>query len=128
MVCLGSLTKTSSRTRPSSEVIQARSMVVDENERGVFRCERLVGAGWLGHDILLQKGKVSCDCAPAVRRQMSSTGARGAGRAVLGLHCPHRGASADPGTLIRRPLLDIRAVKSSILERNVLRIGDVFAL
>jgi len=25
-------------------------------------------------------------------------------------------------------LLDIRAVKSSILERNVLRIGDVFAL
>ena len=30
--------------------------------------------------------------------------------------------------LIRRALLDIRAVKSSILERNVLRIGDVFAL
>jgi hypothetical protein len=27
-----------------------------------------------------------------------------------------------------RALLDIRVVKSSILERNVLRIGDVFAL
>jgi hypothetical protein len=45
-----------------------------------------------------------------------------------GLHCRHRGAAADPGPLIRRPLLEIRAVKSSILERNVLRIGDVFAL
>jgi hypothetical protein len=44
------------------------------------------------------------------------------------LHCRHRGAAADPGPLIRRPLLEIRAVKSSILERNVLRIGDVFAL
>jgi hypothetical protein len=40
----------------------------------------------------------------------------------------HRGAAADPGPLIRRALLDIRAVKSSILERNVLRIGEVFAL
>jgi hypothetical protein len=38
------------------------------------------------------------------------------------------GATAEPGPLIRRALLDIRAVKSSILERNVLRIGDVFAL
>jgi hypothetical protein len=46
----------------------------------------------------------------------------------LGLHCRHRGAAADPGPLIRRALLEIRAVKSSILERNVLRIGDVFAL
>ncbi len=44
------------------------------------------------------------------------------------LHSRHRGAAADPGPLIRRALLDIRAVKSSILERNVLRIGDVFAL
>jgi hypothetical protein len=43
-------------------------------------------------------------------------------------HSPHRGAAADHGLLIRRPLLEIRAVKSSILERNVLRIGDVFAL
>jgi hypothetical protein len=40
----------------------------------------------------------------------------------------HRGATADLGPLIRRALLDIRGVKSSILERNVLRIGDVFAL
>jgi hypothetical protein len=32
------------------------------------------------------------------------------------------------GPLIQRALLGIRAVKSSILERNVLRIGDVFAL
>src|SRR4029077_7538901 len=30
--------------------------------------------------------------------------------------------------LIRRALLDIRPVRSSILERNVRRIGDVFAL
>jgi hypothetical protein len=44
------------------------------------------------------------------------------------LHSRHRGAAADPGPLIWRALLDIRAVKSSILERNVLRIGDVFAL
>jgi hypothetical protein len=28
-------------------------LVVDEDERGVFRRERLVGAGLLGHDILL---------------------------------------------------------------------------
>jgi hypothetical protein len=47
---------------------------------------------------------------------------------LLGLRSRHRGAAADPGPLIRRALLDIRAVKSSILERNVLRIGDVFAL
>jgi len=40
----------------------------------------------------------------------------------------HRGAAADPGPLIRRALLDIRPVRSSILERNVRRIGDVFAL
>jgi hypothetical protein len=44
------------------------------------------------------------------------------------LHSRHRAAAADRGPLIRRALLDIRAVKSSILERNVLRIGDVFAL
>jgi hypothetical protein len=36
--------------------------------------------------------------------------------------------AADAGPLIRRALLDIRVVKSSILERKVLRIGDVFAL
>jgi hypothetical protein len=30
------------------------------------------------------------------------------------LHSRHRGAAADPGPLIRRALLDIRAVKSSI--------------
>src|SRR6266545_1924519 len=45
-----------------------------------------------------------------------------------GLHCGHRVAAADPGPLIQRALLEIRAVKSSILERNCLRIGDVFAL
>jgi hypothetical protein len=45
-----------------------------------------------------------------------------------GLHSRHRGAAADPGPLVRRAVLDIRAVKSSILERNVLRIEDVFAL
>jgi hypothetical protein len=30
-------------------------LVVNEDERGVFRCQRFVGAAWLGHDILLQK-------------------------------------------------------------------------
>jgi hypothetical protein len=45
-----------------------------------------------------------------------------------GLHSRHRAAAADRVPLIRRALLDIRAVKSSILERNVVRIGDVFAL
>ena len=45
-----------------------------------------------------------------------------------GLRSHHRGAAADPGPLIPRASLDIRAVKSSILERNVFRIGDVFAL
>jgi hypothetical protein len=44
------------------------------------------------------------------------------------LRSRHRGAAADPGPLVRRAVLDIRAVKSSSLERNVLRIGDVFAL
>ena len=34
----------------------------------------------------------------------------------------------DQAPPVPRPLLEIRAVKSSILERNVLRIGDVFAL
>ena len=43
-------------------------------------------------------------------------------------YCRHRGAAADPGLVIRRDLLKIRGVKSSILARNVLRIGDVFAL
>jgi len=27
-------------------------LVVDEDERGVFRCKRLIGADWVGHDIL----------------------------------------------------------------------------
>ena len=44
------------------------------------------------------------------------------------LRSRHRGAAADPGPLVRSALLDVRAVRSSILERNVRRIGDVFAL
>ena len=40
----------------------------------------------------------------------------------------YRFAAADPGSLIRRALLDICAVNSSILERSSLRIGEVFAL
>ena len=48
--------------------------------------------------------------------------------ALPGLHFRHSGAAADPGPLIRRTLLEIRAIKSSILERNIFRIGDVFAL
>jgi hypothetical protein len=37
-------------------------------------------------------------------------------------------AATDPGPRVRRALLDICAVKSSILERSSLRIGEVFAL
>jgi hypothetical protein len=44
------------------------------------------------------------------------------------LHSRYRFAAADPGPLIRRALLDVRAVNSSILERNSLRTGEVFAL
>jgi hypothetical protein len=44
------------------------------------------------------------------------------------LHVQHRFGAADPGPVIRRALLDIWAVKSSILERRSLRIGEVFAL
>ena len=44
------------------------------------------------------------------------------------LHVRHRFGAADPGPVIRRALLDIWAVKSSILERSSLRIGEVFAL
>jgi hypothetical protein len=44
------------------------------------------------------------------------------------LHSRHRGAAADPGPLIGRASLDIRSVNSSILERNSLRIGEVFEL
>jgi hypothetical protein len=44
------------------------------------------------------------------------------------LHVRHRFGAADPGPVIRRALLDIWAVKSSILERRSLRIGEVFAL
>jgi hypothetical protein len=44
------------------------------------------------------------------------------------LHSRHRGAAADPGPLIGRTSLDIRSVNSSILERNSLRIGEVFEL
>ena len=45
-----------------------------------------------------------------------------------GLHCRYRAAAAGAGPLIRGALLDTRVIKSSILERNILRIGDVFAL
>jgi hypothetical protein len=44
------------------------------------------------------------------------------------LHSRYRFAAADPGPLVRSALLDICAVKSSILERSSLRIGEVFAL
>jgi hypothetical protein len=44
------------------------------------------------------------------------------------LHSRHRGAAADPSRLIRRASVDIRSVNSSILERNSLRIGEVFEL
>lgn len=43
------------------------------------------------------------------------------------LHSRHRGVATDPGPLIGRALSE-RVVKSSILERNSLRIGDLFAL
>lgn len=46
----------------SASAVGLRSLVADEDERSVFRCERPVGACWVGHDILLQKRKVSCDC------------------------------------------------------------------
>src|SRR5260370_30110335 len=42
------------------------------------------------------------------------------------LHSRHRGAATDPGPLIGRGLSE-RVVKSSILERNSLRIGDLFS-
>ena len=42
-------------------------LVVNEDERGVFRGERLVGARLLGHDILLRKRKVICGCGERVR-------------------------------------------------------------
>jgi hypothetical protein len=48
-----------------------------------------------------------------------------AAAAFTARHSRHRGAAAGPGPLIRRALLE---VKSSILERNSLRIGEVFAL
>jgi len=51
----------------------------------------------------------------------------GVGMPLRGPAAPHR-AGADPGRLIRRALLDIGAVKSPILERNSLSIGEVFAL
>jgi hypothetical protein len=63
-----------------------------------------------------------------IRLATNDLGARGAGPRCHSRHWRHRGAAADPGPLIRRVLLDIRAVKSSILERNSLRIGEVFAL
>ena len=44
------------------------------------------------------------------------------------VHVRHRFGAADPGPVIRRALLDIWEVKSSILERSSLRIGEVFAL
>jgi hypothetical protein len=40
----------------------------------------------------------------------------------------HRGAEAAPAPRIQSALLDIPALKSSILVRNSLRIGEVFAL
>jgi hypothetical protein len=44
--------------------------------------------------------------------------------------CPsrHCGVAADPNPLTPRDLLGNAVVKSSILERNSLRIGEVFAL
>src|SRR5260370_39001404 len=45
-----------------------------------------------------------------------------------GLHCRYRAAAAGAGPLIRGALLDTRVIKSSILERTILRIGDGFAL
>ena len=35
-------------------------LVVDEDQRGVFRCERLVRADRVGHDVLSCRGKVGC--------------------------------------------------------------------
>jgi hypothetical protein len=44
------------------------------------------------------------------------------------LHSRYRFAAADPGPVVRRALLDVWALKSSTLERNSFRIGDLFAL
>jgi hypothetical protein len=45
-----------------------------------------------------------------------------------GLTHRHRDGATDCAYVARRAALDIRMVNSSILERNVLRMGDVFAL
>src|SRR6476659_9000597 len=40
-----------SNANPSHEA----DLVIDKDERGVFRSKRLVGTCWIGHDIFLQK-------------------------------------------------------------------------
>jgi hypothetical protein len=54
--------------------------------------------------------------------------ALGAGLVAPGLIAVIAAESPIPVQSFAAPFLDIRAVKSSILERNVISIGDVFAL
>ena|SRR2546426_4305552 len=63
-----------------------------------------------------------------IRLPTNDLGARESRPGSHSLHSRHRGVAADPCPLIRRALLEIRAVKSSILERNSLRMGEVFSL
>ena len=64
----------------------------------------------------------------ATNKRSLSRGGHDRGRALHSVHSRHRGATAVRGPLIGRASLDVRSVNSSILERNSLRIGEVFDL
>jgi hypothetical protein len=85
-------------------------LVVDEDERGVFRRERLVGAVLLGHDFLLQERKVSCGCGERCDAKHCRGGAEPRGLKKL---TPFHPASLDFGPLHRE-----RDCRSSICARE----------
>jgi hypothetical protein len=47
-------------------------LMIDQDECGVVGCERVVGPGWVGHGILLEKRKMSCGCRGRGTKQLAA--------------------------------------------------------
>src|ERR1700733_15957099 len=82
-------------------------LVIDEDKRGVVRCERVVGVRWVGHGVLLRK---RCGCGG--RRDGEDTRRRCTSKwrdlsdpcRVVGRQCPFRDVSCRGAVTAGRPL------------------------
>jgi hypothetical protein len=100
--------------------------MVDEDERGVFRCKRFTGADWLGHDILLHNERVSCrSCRGGCSKDCRGGAERGGLKELTAFHFGLPGASDGPLWCVRAAMLgrDARGHSCWTIGREAAKIG-----